>query len=259
MSLGMLRRAQFNFLRYAEPRAVFEWQSFYLLRPLMKRFPKGDGHPVIVFPGFGGGDGSTKPMRDLLSELGYQTHGWGMGANLVFNNQIEAEMVGLVREVAEKSGEKVSLIGWSLGGLYAREVAKVCSESVRGVISLGSPISGNPQHSHAHKLFKAINGEPSSIDYTRYSELNQAPEVPTTSIYSKTDGIVAWEGSVQQKANSNKQQQIENIEVPASHLGIGVNPLVMYVLADRLVQAEGQWQPFRRKGWKRLIYCKPKL
>lgn len=256
MSLGILRRAQFSVLRYAEPRAVFEWQSFYALRPLMTRFLKGDGHPVIAFPGFGGGDNSTKPMRGLLDDLGYQTYGWGMGTNLVFNEQIEAEMVALVTEIAEQTGKKVSLIGWSLGGLFAREVAKVCPEHVRCVISMGSPISGDPNHSHAHKLFKIINGEPSDIDYTRYLELNDAPGVPTTSIYSKTDGVVAWEGSVQKQAANSKNQETENIEVPASHLGMGVNPFVMYLLADRLAQTEGKWQPFNRGGWKKLVYKK---
>jgi len=253
-----LRSMQFNLLRYAEPRAVFEWQSFYVLRPLMKRFPTGDGHPVIVFPGFVGNDRSTKPMRSLLDDLGYETYGWGMGTNLVFNEQIEAEMVALVREVADETGRKVSLLGWSLGGLFAREVAKICPEQVRCVISMGSPISGDPSHSYAHKLYKAINGDPIDPHHPRYAELNTPPSVPTVSIYSKTDGIVAWEGSVQKNTKDAENQETENIEVPASHLGLGVNPLVMYVLADRLAQAEGTWTPFKRSGLKRLIYRTPK-
>lgn len=254
MSLGMIRNAQFKFWRYAELRAVFEWQSFFALKPLLKKLPKGDGHPVIVFPGFGSSDSATKPMRGLLNDLGYETHGWGLGANLVFDASLEAEMVAMVREVAETSGQKVSLLGWSLGGLFAREVAKACPDVVRSVISLGSPISGQTKHSNVHKLFQAINGEPTELDHTRYHNLNQAPPVPTTSIYSKTDGIVAWEGSVQ---NNTDATQAENIEVPASHLGLGVNPLVMVLLADRLAQPEGQWRPFKRDGLKRLVYKKP--
>ncbi len=251
MSLGFIRQTQFNFWRFSEPRAVFEWQSFYAMRGLLKRLPKGDGHPVIVFPGFVSSDNATKPLRGLLKDLGYETHGWGLGMNLLFGNELEEEMIALVRDVAKTSGKKVSLVGWSLGGLYAREIAKVCHQQVRNVISLGSPISGQPEHSNAHSLFKAFNGEPSDIDFTRYFQLREAPPVPTTSIFSHTDGIVAWEGSLQKESEKS-----ESIVVPASHLGMGVNPLVMYLLSDRLSQAEGSWSRFEPNGFKRLFFKK---
>lgn len=253
MSLGLIRQAQFNFWRLAEARAVVEWQSFYALRPLLKRLPRGDGHPVIVFPGFVSSDNATKPLRNLLTDLGYQTHGWGLGMNVLFGDELEEEMIALVREVAEQTGKKVSLVGWSLGGLYAREVAKVCADQVRSVISLGSPISGKPEHSHAHGLFKAFNGEPTDIDYTRYFQLHQAPPVPTSSIFSHSDGVVAWEGSLQKETGTT-----ESIVVPASHLGMGVNPLVMYVLADRLSQPKNEWARFKTSGFKRLFFKKSK-
>lgn len=252
MAFGLMRRLEFAFWRFMEPRAIFEWQSFYALRPLLKTLKKGDGHPVIVFPGFGGSDRSTKPLRGLLSSLGYQVHGWGLGSNVIFNDELEAEMVALVEEVAKQSDQKVSLVGWSLGGLYAREIAKICPESVRGVITMGSPISGRARHSNAQSLFQALNGEPSKHDRVRQHSLHEAPPVPTTSVYSKTDGIVAWEGSVQKTGN-----QIDNIQVPASHLGFGVNPLVMVVLADRLALPENQWRPFDRSGLKSLIFKQP--
>lgn len=253
MSLSFLRRAQFRFWRYAEPRAIFEWQSFYALRPLLTKLPKGDGHAVIVFPGFGGSDRSTKPMRRLLDSLGYQSHGWGLGSNLFFDENLEAEMVALVREIAEQSGGKVSLLGWSLGGVYAREVAKACPDIVRNVISMGSPISGRSRHSNAHALFHAVNGKPSDLEYGRRKHLKVAPPVPTTSIFSKTDGIVAWEGSVQEESALS-----ESIQVPASHLGIGVNPLVMYILADRLRQTEASWKKFSISGARKLFFKKPR-
>ncbi len=259
MSLSLVRQTQFNFWRYAEPRAIFEWQSFYALRPLLKRLPRGDGHSVIVFPGFVSSDSATRPLRRLLDDLGYQTHGWGLGSNILFNDELENEMIALVREVAGNSGGKVSLIGWSLGGLYAREVAKICADQVRSVITLGSPISGQPNHSNAHALFKALNGEPSAIDENRYRQLNDAPPVPTTSIFSRSDGIVAWEGSVQHSGNKGGQKknaQTENIVVPASHLGLGVNPIVIKVLADRLAQVPGQWAAFQPKGLSRLLIKK---
>lgn len=251
--MGRLRNAQFTFWRFAEGRALLEWQSFYLFRGLLKRLPKGDGHPVIVFPGFGGSDRSTKPMRGLLNDLGYKASGWGLGSNIMFDDALEAEMVHLVRDIYNSEQRKVSLVGWSLGGLFAREVAKACPDAVRCVISMGSPISGQTEHSNAHKLFAAINGDPHERQLSHPLHLHQAPPVPTTSIYSKTDGIVAWEGSVQTGTG-----QIENIEIPASHLGIGVNPLAMVVLADRLAQAEDQWQPFERKGLKSLVFKQPR-
>jgi pimeloyl-ACP methyl ester carboxylesterase len=253
MALGLIRQTKFKFWGLAESRALIEWQSFYAMRPLLKRLPKGDGHPVIVFPGFVSSDRATKPLRNLLTDLGYQTYGWGLGMNLVFGDDLEEEMIALVREVADKTGKKVSLVGWSLGGLYAREVAKVCADQVRCVISLGSPISGKPEHSHAQGLFKIFNGEPSDIDYTRYFQLQTAPPVPTTSIFSHSDGVVAWEGSLQKESNST-----ESIVVQASHLGMGVNPLVMYVLADRLSQSIDQWSKFKINGFKRLFFNKSK-
>ena len=253
MALGIIRQAKFNFWGLVESRSLLEWQSFYAMRGVLKRLPKGDGHPVIVFPGFASSDIATKPLRGLLSDLGYEVHGWGLGMNVLFGEELESEMVALVREVAKKSGKKVSLVGWSLGGLYAREVAKVCSDQVRAVISMGSPISGKPEHSHAHSLFKAFNGEPTDIDYTRYFQLHQAPPVPTTSIFSYSDGVVAWEGSLQKETETS-----ESIVVPASHLGMGVNPLVMYLLSDRLAQKEGAWTKFDAKGLKRLFFKKSK-
>lgn len=237
----------------SEGRAVFELNAFYSLRLLMRHFPKGDGHPVIVLPGFMASDFSTRPMRGLLKDLGYATYGWGLGRNVVFNEQREMDMRSLLKRVHDAEGRKVSLVGWSLGGVFAREITKANPEYVRGVISLGSPISGNVQQTNASALFTAINGEPTPGEAQRYTQLNVAPPVPTTSVYTKTDGIVSWRDSVQQPSH-----QTENIEVPASHLGLGVNPLVMYAIADRLMQDEGAWQPFDNSGWKKFLFRKMK-
>jgi len=227
-------------------RAGFELSTFILLRRLMKRLPKGDGHPVIFFPGFVASDSSTKPMRKLFSDLGYKTYGWGLGRNLVYNERREAKMQALLKRVYNKHDRKVSIVGWSLGGLFAREVTKAHPEYVRSVISLGSPISGDPDHSNAGRLFKFFNGEPDAKMIARMEAMNIAPPVPTTSIYTKADGIVAWKGSVQRVSETPS----ENIQVPASHVGLGVNPLVMYAIADRLAQAEGEWAPFEKSGFK---------
>lgn len=235
-----------------EGRALIELGWFYSLSPILKRLPKGDGHPVIVFPGFMAGKLSTRPMRRILRKQGYMTYDWGLGHNIKFNAEREADMHALIERVYEKHGEKISLVGWSLGGVFAREMAKAFPNHIRQVISLGSPIS-DPLHStHVNVLFEAINGQPSPETQERIANLPHPLPVPSTSVYTKTDGVVHWQGSLQDTAPN-----AENIEVPASHTGLGVNPLVMYILADRLAQTEAEWQPFDMRGFMRLLFKAP--
>ncbi len=240
------------FWTLVEGRAIFEFNSFYALRPLLRCLPKGDGHPVLVLPGFMASDLSTRPLRNLLCDLHYKSYGWNLGRNVVFNSQREKEMTDLLHKVfLENDEQKVSLIGWSLGGVFARELARNNPDKVRSIISLGSPISGNKHHSNAHHLFEVLNGKPDAKLRKRQARLAELPPVPCTSIYSKTDGIVAWQGSLQQESELS-----ENICVPASHLGLGVNPIVMYAIADRLAQAEGNWKAFDLKGARKLFFRK---
>ena len=240
------------FWTMTEGRAIFEFGAFSLLKNWMKNLPKGDGHPVLFLPGFMASDHSTRPMRRLFNELGYDTYAWGLGRNVKFNAEREAAMRDLLVGIAEQTGQKVSIVGWSLGGVYARELAKMHPDITRFVISLGSPISSNRNHSSARHLFEAINGKTTAPEADgRYSDLDAAPPVPTTSIFTKTDGIVAWQGSVQKPCTHS---QTENIIVPASHVGLGVNPIVMVAIADRLAQAEYAWRPFDRQGWREYAF-----
>jgi len=249
--LGLSRKGPALFWTLTEGgRASVELTSFVLMRRLLRRLPKGDGHPVIFFPGFFASDRSTKPMRKLFTRLGYKTYGWGLGRNLKFNDTREAKMNVLLEKVYKEHGQKVSLVGWSLGGVFVREVAKSNPDMVRSVISLGSPISGELDHSNARRLYEALNGKPDTAMKTRLSTIATAPPVPTTSIYTKTDGVVAWKGSIQRPGKTPS----ENICVPASHIGLGVNPLVMYALADRLAQPENEWTPFEAEGLSRFVF-----
>ncbi|GGB64683.1 esterase/lipase family protein [Blastomonas aquatica] len=237
-------------LTLTEGRAVFELGWFVALRRAMKRLPKGDGHAVIVLPGFLAGDTSTRPMRGLLKDLGYVPYGWDLGRNLRFNSDREQALYALLDRVHEESGRPVSLIGWSLGGLFAREIAKRSPNKVRQVISLGSPLSNDRGYTSASRLFERLNGrDPEPMKQGRFQALDEAPPVPTTSILSRSDGIVAWRASVQKPG-----PQAETLEVLASHCGLGVNPMVMYAIADRLAQAEGAWQPFDRSGWRSMLF-----
>jgi len=236
-----------------EGRWVLELASFYSIRPLLKQLPKGDGHPVIVFPGFLASGLSTRPMRKLMKDLGYVAHDRGLGRNLKFNPEVEGKMLALLEQTYRDSGQKVSLVGWSLGGVFAREIAKSNPDYVRNVVTLGSPITGARHAARARPIFELINGSPSPETVERLANLHIPPPVPCTSIYSKTDGVVHWHGSVQ-----DKMPVSENIQVPASHLGMGSNPLVMYILAERLSQKEGEWKPFEASGLKKLLFKKPR-
>ncbi|MEM7689378.1 MAG: alpha/beta fold hydrolase [Pseudomonadota bacterium] len=228
----------------SEGRAMFEFGAFYAMRPFMAGLPKGDGHAVMTLPGFMATNSSTIPMRSLLRSLGYDAHGWDSGRNVRVNEELISKLEDQLDRLNDESGGKVSLIGWSLGGVLARELAKLRPEKVRLVMSLGSPISDDRAHTNAARLFKFFNGEePEEIRDGQFRGLDIAPPVPTTSILTKTDGVVHWRGSVQE-ATKASGAPTENIRVFASHLGLGVNPSVMIAMADRLAQPEGEWEPF---------------
>ncbi len=251
-------RAPSRLMLLAEGRALFELAAFYATRPLLGALPKGDGHPVLVLPGFLASDTSTAPLRRLLADLGYAAHGWELGRNLKVDSQRVRDMEALLQRIHRTSGKKVSIVGWSLGGVFARELAKMHPKAVRQVISLGSPISDDRRHTNAARLFEYLNGkEPQPLREGRFQGLGEAPPVPTTSILTKSDGIVHWRGSVQHADAGHAQT--ENIEVIASHVGLGVNPSVMVAIADRLRQREGEWAPFVPALAHRWMFPRTKL
>ena len=231
-----------------EARAPWEFGATLAAWPLLKSAPAGDGHPVIVFPGLGAGDLSTAPLRNFLKGQGYDTYGWDLGRNLGPREGVLQKSIEKIGEIYKLSGRKVSLIGWSLGGIYARELAKLLPKLVRSVVTLGSPFSGDPKATNAWWYYEFASGHKPN-DPQLLAQLKQPPPVPTTSIYSRTDGVVAWQLSHQQP-----DKQAENIEVVASHVGLGLNPVVLYAIADRLSQQEKRWKPFDRSGWKQYFY-----
>ena len=156
-----------------------------------------------------------------------------------------------VRALAERHGQPVSLIGWSLGGLYAREVAKELPDLTRCVITLGTPFAGYPRATNAWRIYQLLSGQ-NAHDPVVQQRLRIPPPVPTTSIYSRTDGIVAWPCSLNEPGPTG-----ENIEVHGSHVGMGVNPLALYAVADRLAQPVGAWKPFEMSGLRRLLFPVP--
>lgn len=244
---GMLK-APGAMLIALESRAPLELGAAFAVWPLLKAASPGDGHAVIVFPGLGAGDLTTAPLRNFLTALGYEAYGWDLGLNLGPREGVLQKSIDRVQEIEQASGRKVSLIGWSLGGLYAREFAKALPRQVRSVITLGTPFAGDPKATNAWRLYEFASGH--KLDNTTILEhLKHAPPVPTTSIFSRTDGVVAWPLSIQKES-----KYAENIEVNASHIGLGFNPLSLYAVADRLSQAEGKWEKFHRDGWRQWFY-----
>ncbi len=233
-----------------EGRALWELSSLPLALPwLLARVPRGDGHPVLVLPGLMASDTSTVPLRRFLSSRGYDVHGWGLGINRGPRHGVRAHMAETLAELHERSGgRKVSLVGWSLGGIYARELARAAPERVRQVITLGSPLYGAPdKNSNAWGVYKMASGHARVEPGERG---DGPPPVPTTSIFTRGDGIVAWGASVERSG-----PQTDNIEiVGATHLGLGVNPLALYAVGDRLAQPEDQWTHFSPGGLERLLY-----
>lgn len=248
-------RPPHRLLSLAEGRAVFELGAFYAAQGLLTQLPKGDGHTVVALPGFLASNGSTAPLRGLLRDLGYDAHGWDSGRNLRVSGSLIAKLEKQLLGLADASGRAVSLVGWSLGGTIARELAKLQPEAVRFVVTLGSPIAQDRSHARSRKLFELFNSD-DALPTGRgvFETLDEAPPVPTTSIFSKTDGVVHWRGSVQAADKVPAGSPAENIIVHASHCGLGVNPSVMVAIADRLAQPEGQWQPFQPKWHQKLWF-----
>ncbi len=239
-----------RWLLLLEGRALWELGVSVALLPWLRMTPLGDGHPVLVLPGLAASDVSTRPLRGFLKERGYAAHGWAMGRNDGRQKAV-TDLVKKVKELKASHGRKVSLIGWSLGGVFAREMAKRAPDDVRLVITLGSPFTGNPKATNAWRLYQFLSGRKVG-DPRVHDPLREPPPVPTTSIFSRTDGVVAWQCSVE-----NPGPLTENIEVHGSHCGLGHNPLAVYAIMDRLAQPEGKWAPFDRGGLRALLFPTP--
>ncbi len=253
-SKGRGARAPSVGLLLIEGRALGELATTYAMMPLLRRGPRGDGHPVLVLPGFLASDISTTPLRRFLSERGYSTHPWKLGRNLGPREGVEDRLMERMLEVRQRHGRKVSLIGWSLGGVYARILANRSPGDVRCVITLGTPFNADPKANNSWRLFEWVSGQRiDEVDPVTLRQIRQTPPVPTTSIYSRTDGVTSWRCCVDQEG-----PRAENIRVPGSHCGLGANPLVLHAVLDRLAQAEGDWRRFRRSGLKRLLYWRPR-
>jgi pimeloyl-ACP methyl ester carboxylesterase len=249
---GRLRAPGLGLL-LAEVRGIFEFNSSLLLSPLLMRAPRGDGHPVLALPGFLASDLSMAPMRRYLRELGYDTYAWKMGRNIGGVSRLRAALRDRLAEIHASTGRKVSVVGWSLGGVYARDLALQAPDLVRCVVTLGSPFANDVRATNATRLYEALSGETVGDDAELRKAIAGDMPVPATSIYSRTDGVVNWRTCLLRPSDT-----AENIEVHlASHTGLGVNAAALWAVADRLAQPEGQFSQFDRSGPFAIAYVPP--
>ncbi len=240
-------------LMLMEGRALPEFGAFLGALPLLNLAPHGDGHPVLVLPGLVTSDRTTMPLRAFLASRGYGVSGWNQGRNFGPRAGVERRMVDQVKRLADRHGRSVSLVGWSLGGLYARQLAKMLPQEVRAIITLGSPFAGDPKATNAWRLYEFVSGQKvEEAQNHATGPVSEPPPAPTTAIYSRTDGICDWRLCVEKDGPLT-----ESIEVRASHCGLAHHPAVVYAIADRLAQREGAWKKFERAGWRAAVYREP--
>jgi pimeloyl-ACP methyl ester carboxylesterase len=225
-----------------ESRVIYDVAGMLPLLGAKRFFPQGDDHPVLVLPGFLASSRSTQPLRQFLADLGYRAHRWKLGNNMGYSYRLHDGMRSRIEELVDRYGEKISLVGWSLGGVYARELAREMPDIVRQVVTMGSPFRGLPSSTNLSGVFNLL----SEVGYDQIPaeflrHMQEPPPVPTTALYTRGDGVVAWQSTVE----LSDRPDVENIHVGGTHLGMGFNPRTIVAIADRLAQPEGAWKPFK--------------
>ena len=236
-----------------EPRALLELALLPASLPLLLQAPRGDGHPVLLLPGFLADEKSLIALKLFLQSKGYAVHTWGLGRNLGFRSKHASALPQKIRYLHHITGRKVSLVGWSLGGVFALYGAETTLECVRSIVTLGSPVSVDAAGSQSPRAVRAIYrlashhlGAAAHVMQPRAKTLRERRRlaIPTSCLYSLGDGVVP-----PQEATIDGDPVLhENIQVPGSHLGLGFNGIVLAIVADRLAQREGDWKPFQPQG-----------
>lgn len=223
-----------------EGRGLLDLPALFAAAPFLAMAPRGERHPVLVLPGLGANDRSTFVLRGFLSGLGYDVRGWARDRNVRIPQMEIPAVVRTVSELFETFDSRVSVIGWSLGGILAREVARETPSHVRMVITLGSPFAA-PNANNVRTIWQLLMGQSAvTANSARVAEMARPLPVPATAIYTRSDGIVAWQACLEEEG-----PQRENIEVRTTHIGLGIHAPALWVIADRLAQPEGIWIPFQ--------------
>jgi pimeloyl-ACP methyl ester carboxylesterase len=236
-----------------ELRAFLELALLPWSLPILMNAPRGDGHPVLLLPGFMGSEASLIGLEVFLRNRGYAVETWGLGRNVGFHAKHAEALEQKIRHIHHRTGRAVSLVGWSLGGVFALYGAHQVPECVRSVVTLGSPITVGPEGSASPAFVKAMYrlvahpmGTAAHTMQPRAKKLRERKSLPMplSCLYSLSDGVVP-----PQEATVDGDPALhENIRVPGSHVGLGFNAVVLWIVADRLSQPEGQWQRFEPSG-----------
>ncbi len=217
-----------------ESRAILEFPRLALRSPELARCPRGGGRPVVVYPGYGTGDASTAPLRAYLRGLGYDVHGWNLGRNRGDMHAVITPVLDQVRALARDHAQPVSLVGWSLGGVIAREVAREHSELVARVITFGTPVVGGPKYTAVAGIYRDQGVDLDQLEQDLVALDAEHPiTVPVTAIYSAEDRVVAWQACL-----DGTSPRVEHVELRGTHTGLGFNPDVYRVVAERLGEPE---------------------
>jgi pimeloyl-ACP methyl ester carboxylesterase len=238
------------------PRGVGDFGLFVAAAPLLRRTaPRGDGHPVLVLPGLMAADSSTRVLRGYLRRLGYHVHGWRLGRNVGPTRATIDGMGQRLDALLERHSRKMCVLGWSLGGNNAREIARRRPDDIRQVITLGSPFNmKDGTQSRAHRTYQRYAHLHVDGGALRSGGTAGPLSVPATSVYTKLDGIVSWRACLDEEGPLS-----ENVAVIGSHVGLGHNPAALWVIADRLAQPEGSWRPFVPPRAARRLFPRPAL
>ncbi len=236
---GDYKRPSLFWLVTEAGRAVTEMGLSLPYRRLTGYDHSSDGHPVVVLPGFMASSNSTAPLRKFINKLGYTSLDWGLGRNYAKEEYIEI-LADKIEKLYEKFNQQITLIGWSLGGVYARQIGKLAPDKVRQIITLGSPFQGISKPNNVAWIYNILNGgkKPAKVNPELLKNIPKPAPVPTTAIYSKQDGIVPW-----QLCMEDEDHKRQNIEVKGSHLGLGVNYTVLRIIASRLPYEKHEWVP----------------
>lgn len=223
-------------------RAIIELGTFYPFRLINNLPSDGDDHPVLILPGFLASDSSTVHLRKFVDTLGYSVYGWGEGRNFAHEQYIEL-LFEKIEMIFSKHQRSISIIGWSLGGIYARQLAKGRPDMIRQVVTLGSPFKGVKKANNAKWMYDLLTRGTSKakINQDLIDDIPFPAPVPTTAIYSKEDGIVPWRLCMEDYETAIHQ----NIQVRGSHFGFGFNPAVLLIIADRLRYYDDNWVKFQ--------------
>jgi alpha/beta superfamily hydrolase len=209
--------------------AAFEPGLLALNGPRLALQPRGDGRAVYVLPGFGASDTSTLPIRGYLRALGYDARGWNLGRNTGEVGRYAASMIERVERRVARSGRPVPLVGWSLGGVVAREVARERPDLVEQVITFGSPVVGGPRYTRVGAAIEARGFDLEEIDAVIAERETRPITVPITAIHTKRDGVVSWRACVDRRSPN-----VQNIEVRTTHFGLGIHHEVFAIVARAL-------------------------